>query len=293
MISRDLPIADYLGSKRISNHKLKTLAQKGARGFYIAHEQKRWAEDDTQAYLAGRAIEDALQRPAEFRAKYIAKPPTSTKEGNFSTKEGKAWRDEQKAKGLVILESSDARASEALIQTLEQCPISQALISASQEQVTLMHEEVPSRIGLPGLQSRPDWLNFDGCGASEWRPYSLDLKTTIALSQLSNWKTIMRFGYHRQAAMTRLCLELEGIDASAFRWLLLGAEKSFPYRWRVIEMPTALVEDGYRWCLRWLDVLEGYYSTGEWPLVESEIVMVNVPSWIEPSDDVEEESEAA
>lgn len=298
MITHDLSIEAYHQSKRVSTSKLKTLAGKGARAYYIAHEQSAWTEADTQAYLAGRAIEDALQRPAEFRAKYIARPQGM----KFTTTEGKAWRAAQEALGLEILDSQDGRASVALLETLEHCPTSQALMAAAEQQPTIVHEQVERWGALPGLQSRPDWMCADGCAESEWLPFTLDLKTTATLDMLSNWRTITRFGYHKQAAMMRLCLELEGVDVSCWRHLLLGAEKSFPYRWRVFELPLALVLDGYRWCVEQLDVLADHYATGEWPLVASEIVTVDVPPWVgmtaenesdegeEPADD---ESEAA
>ncbi len=278
MISTDLSIEDYLASKRASTHKLRTLAEKGARGYFIAHEQKRWSEEDTKAYLAGRAMEDALQRPDDFAAKYVAKPVGMS----FATKEGKVWRAEQQEKGLNILEGDDARAIEALIGTLESCPLAKALIEASQQQASLVHEK--TRWEIPGLQSRPDWLCLDACAASEWRPFELDLKTTITLGQLASGRAIVKYGYHKQAAMVRLALGLEGVDVSGFRYLLLGAEKVFPYRWRVVEVPSDLVDAGERWCIAQLDRLADHYVTGEWPLVESEIVTADVPSWFDESE---------
>lgn len=293
MITHELSIESYHASKRVSASKLKTFAGKGARAYYAAHEQRAWSEADTQAYRAGRAIEDALQRPVDFRAKYIAKP-----EGmSFATREGKAWRAEQAEKGLEILESQDARASEALLETLEHCPTSQALMGAAEAQPTIVHEQVKRWAPLPGLQARPDWMCADGCAESEWLPFTLDLKTTATLDMLASWRTITRFGYHKQAGMMRLCLELEGVDVSCWRHLLLGAEKSFPYRWRVFELPTALVLDGYRWCVEQLGLLAEHYATGEWPLVEGEIVTVQIPPWVggaadnDPEDGDEDEGD--
>lgn len=281
MISTDLPIEAYLASKRVSHHKLRTLAERGARGYWIKHEQHAYSDDDTKAFLAGRAMEDALQRPAEYAAKYVAKPSGMS----FATKEGKSWRSDQEAMGRAIVDGDDARAIEALIGTLECCPIAQTLIADSIPQATIYHDDaVRGRWDIPGIQSRPDWLCLEGSAASEWRPFALDLKTTATLKKLESGRAICGYGYHRQAAMVRLALEYEGVDVSAFRYLLLGAEKAFPYRWRVVEIPQALIDAGERWCVAQLDALAGHYATGEWPLVASEITVADVPAWLDESE---------
>jgi hypothetical protein len=280
MITTDLSIESYLGAKRVSHHKLRTLANRGARAYYIAHEQKQHSDEDTKAFLAGRAFEDALQRPSEYTARYVAKP-----EGmSFATKDGKAWRAEQEAKGLSIVEGDDARAIGALIETLDSCHTAKSLMAAATQQVTVLHDRVERWPSVPGLQSRPDWLCLDGSAASEWCPYALDLKTTRTLPELSSGRSIVKYGYHRQAAMVRLCLQLEGVDVSGFRYLLLGAEKQFPYRWQVIEVPSALIDVGQRWCEAQLDRLAEHYDTGEWPLVENDVVVADVPAWLDDSE---------
>jgi hypothetical protein len=281
MISTDLEIDAYLASKRASHHKLRTLATKGARGYYIAHEQRKHSEDDTKAFRTGRAFEDALQRPAEYKARYIAKP-----EGmSFATKDGKAWRAEQEAASLSIVEGEDARAIEALLGTLESCPTAQRLMADATPQVTIYHEDVVrGRWDIPGIQSRPDWLCLEGSAASAWRPYAYDLKTTKSLADLCSGRAIVKYGYHRQAAMVRMCLDYEGVDVSGFRYLLLGAEKGFPHRWGVIEVPQQLIDVGQRWCEAQLDRLAEHYATGEWPLVSSEVLVADVPAWLDESE---------
>lgn len=276
MIAGLLSIHDYHASKRVSSSRLRTFEQKGARGYYIAHEQREWTPDDTAAFRTGRAAEDALQRPDDYRSKYIAKPDGMS----FSTREGKVWRTERQAEGLTILDTDDARAIEALAQTLDECPTARALMQAGAQQPSILHDQVARWPAVPGVQARPDWLCLEGCPASEWRPFVLDMKTTSTLAQLATGRSIIKYSYHRQAAMVRLCLELEGVDTTGLRFLLLGAEKAFPHRWRVIEIPVELVDDGHHWCVRQLEKLNEHYELGEWPLVETEIVTADVPAWL-------------
>lgn len=287
MITLDLPIEDYLASKRVSHHKMRTLESCGPRAYWIRHEQHKHTPEDTKAFLAGRAMEDALQRPADFQARYIAKPQGMS----FATKEGKAWRTEQQEKGLEVLDGEDARAIEALLSTLESCPMAKVLMGAASAQATIFHDDVRDSWNVPGLQSRPDWLCLDGCAASDWRPYCLDLKTTSKLQQLASGRSILGYGYHRQGGAVRMCLKREGVDLSHFRYLLLGAEKAFPYRWRVFEVPISLLLEGEAWCGAQLDTLSQHYTDGHWPLVTSEIVMADVPRWHEGDSD--DDSEAA
>lgn len=285
MISHDMDIDTYLASKRASHHKLRTLASKGPRAYYIAHEQRAHSDEDTKAYLAGRAMEDALQRPAEYTSRYVAKP-----EGmSFATRDGKTWRADKEARGLSIVDGEDARAIESLLQTLDVCHTARRFMVDATPQATIYHERL-TRWDIPGIQSRPDWLSLEGSAVSEWRPYALDLKTTKSLSDLSSGRAILKYGYHRQAAMVRMCLDLEGVDVEGFRYLLLGAEKAFPHRWSVIEVPPQLIDVGEHWCVEQLGRLEQHYATGDWPLVLSEVVMADVPAWLLSSG---EDSEAA
>lgn len=282
MIVDDIDISDYHRSPRVSAHKLKTLQSKGPRGYYMAHVQGSWREADKDAYVVGRALEDRLQRPTFFDAHYAHKP-----EGmNFSTKEGKAWKAERLAEKKEILDADDVATIATLVETLDQSPKAQALIAAAQAQLSIVHKETPWA-SLPGLQARPDWLCLKGCAESEWRPFSLDLKSTLTLPELSSGRSILKYGYHRQAACVELCLQLEGVDVSGFRHLLLAAEKAFPHRWRVVELPPRLVAYGMRWVVERLAELEGYYERGEWPLVESEFVTADVPSWLDESEAAE------
>lgn len=280
MISADLAIDSYLASKRASHHKLRTFAELGPRGYFMAIEQHKWSQEDTKAFLEGRATEDALQRPAEYAAKYITKPAGM----NFSTKEGKAWRAEKQTLGLNIVEGETARAIESLVQTIDVCPVAQSLIQSANMQVTVCHDDVSDRWNVPGIQCRPDWLGLDGSAATEWAPYALDLKKTDHLYRLSSGRSIIKYGYNRQAAMVRMCLEREGVDISGFRYLLLGAETSFPYRWQVVEIPTLLIDKGQVWCERQLDRLSEHYTVGEWPLVSAQITVADIPAWLDDSE---------
>lgn len=283
----ELPIEQYLASARLSHSPLKAYAEMGAQGFYRRYVQRSWSPDDTKHFLAGRACEDALQRPEQYAAKYIAKP----KGMHFGRTEGKAWKAEQEAKGLEIVESADSYAIEGLKETLQSCPVAMGLIEAASMQMTIAHDD--SSWGVPGLQSRPDWMGLRGCAESDFYPYVLDLKTTKSLTDLASGKAVRNNGYHRQAAMVRECLRLEGVDVRHLRYFLLGAEKAFPYRWQVFELTPRLIDEGWSWCETQLEALGRHFASGEWPLVSQDVVTVDVQRWGVVDDGEDDESEAA
>ena len=357
-IIHDLEISEYHRSKRVSHSKLKTLASKGPRGYFMAHEQGSWREDDKDAYLVGRALEDALQRPTFFAEHYITKPAgmnLNSTEGklwrafvtgsialldvsytlmvnavrlcmtdvvayqaqhvvkpagmSFGSKEGKAWKAEQGDRVILdaddwasvmrlasvlgaressapqeVLDADDMLTVQTLLETLEQSPIAQGLIAAATPQLSIVHDSVEAYPHLPGMQARPDWLCLEGCPESDFCPFTLDLKSTLTLPELSSGRSVIKYGYHSQAANVEQLLRYEGVDVSGMRHFLLGAEKSFPHRWRVIELPRQLVFAGDAWCKRQLSELNGCYARGEWPLVPTELVMADVPAWLEESE---------
>lgn len=362
MITDAIGIDAYHRAKHVSHSKLKTLASKGPRGYFMAHVQGSWREDDKDSYLVGRALEDAVQRPRYFAEHYVQKPAGmnfGSKEGkvwravttgtaneldqecaalarilrdawlgpdyyanhyaakpegmSFANKEGKAWKAEQGAKTILssdeadsiarliellpgqpqvhreVLDADDMLTVQTLVETLDQCPIAKGLIAAAEPQLSIMHDRIEAYPELPGMQARPDWLCLNGCAESGWRPFTLDLKSTLTLPELSSGRSILKYGYHSQAANVETLLKLDGVDVADMRHFLLGAEKTFPHRWRVIELPRRLVSVGDAWCKRQLSELNGYYARGEWPLVPCELVEADVPRWL---DDAESEEAA-
>jgi hypothetical protein len=275
VILRDLEIHAYHESSRISNSKLHTLEDKGPRGFKLAHIDRAWSREDTEAFQAGRITEDLIQRPWTLE-RYVVRP-----EGmDFRKPEGKAWKKEQLAAGREVVEAGAITTAKACIATLPEHPYCQALVADAEMQLTVAHDKLAQWPHVPGLQCRPDWLCIEGAAASEWRPYSLDLKTTGDFDSLCFGKGLTNFGYHRQAALARLCLALEGVAGwREFKFFLLVAEKAFPQRWCVVEIPDELLDRGERWAMRQLTRLDAFYARNEWPLVESEHVVAPVPKW--------------
>lgn len=285
----ELPIEAYLASARLSHSPLKVFAELGPNGFYRSRVQREWSPEDTKHYVMGRACEDALQRPEQYAQRYIAKP----KGMSFATKEGKAWKAEQEAAGLEIVDSTEARAIEALKETLQANEMARELIAAASMQMTIAHDnDGEGAHYMPGIQSRPDWLGLRGCAASDFYPYVLDLKTAKSLGDLASGTAVRNNGYHRQAAMVRKCLALEGVDVRNLRYFLLGAEKSFPYRWQVFELTPRLIDEGERWCDEQLRALAKHFASGEWPLITQQLVTVDVQRW-GAQDDSEDEDDSS
>jgi hypothetical protein len=134
-------------------------------------------------------------------------------------------------------------------------------------------------------QARPDWYSSKPCKLTD-APYTCDLKST---DDLSNWydphdpdsdvagRAIIRFGYHRQAALAHMLLREEtGKDTDQF---LIVSEKEYPHRCAVIQLQADWIAAGLREVERDLAALANCYAKLEWELSPAGIIRPTVPSW--------------
>lgn len=291
MIIYDEPIEQYHCAPQLSNSKLVDFAVRGPRFFAARHVTRTSPPLPSKEHqIFGQAFEDLLCEPDTIRQKYALKPKDMT----FSTKEGKAWRAEQEAAGRKIIKEGELDAMYGMRQAFFENETAVAMVRAARQQATIRAPYA----GTPGLQARPDWLCLEGCAATGFEPYSLDLKTTAKLPSLTSGRSVADLRYDCQASIVRETLRLEGHHIRSF---LLACEKSAPYRCVVIELPPAWTGLGWAWAERQLARLAVHYRTNEWPRVPAELVRLpeEPPRYLaKRSDEIEvdeddDESEAA
>lgn len=231
-IIRNQPISTYLSSERISAHKLKTLAELGPRGYYLTHISRIISKPRTPEMVFGSFFEDLIQRPATFKDEHLIRPPglnmTETKKDPRvnAFKEISKTRDHIKHEEYeVMLEMAAAFAEH---------PEVMSLLHGAEQQVTLTGE----MYGL-SCQSRPDWVHFAGCSLTDYRPYTLDLKTTDDITFFA-YNAEKKFSYDMQAAMVRHLMEENGYPESA--QFNIVVEKSLPHRVAVVEYRRATLD---------------------------------------------------
>lgn len=283
-ISYAIGIDEYHSSEYVSTSKLRDFASRGARFYHAKHVSRTSAEEpDSDALVFGRVLEDLVQGRGFDGAEYVVKPEGMT----FATKEGKAWRAAQQAAGKSIVSADDMQRMSSMREALADNETALDMIRACKAQPTLTAEYA----GTPGIQARPDWLSADGCLASGYAPFSLDLKSTRSLAKLANGRGVIEYGYHCQAGLVRRLLEANGVRGS--RCFLMACEKAIPFRCQVIEVTPEWLDAGWRWCERQLSKLAKHYQANEWPRVSQELVQLPPPpAWIDEDVNVEEESAA-
>lgn len=220
----ELPIAEYHRSapQWLSKTSLRDFRSHGPAWWkmaYIDHSIERPAPGGAEQ---GQALDCYLTEGAgAYAERYVIRP-----EGmNFTTKEGKAWREAQGGK-LILSQEDAAILAEAVaaVRSLYCWPE----IEAAQAQLTLRRNS--AALGL-GIQSRPDWVDIK-------RGIVWDLKKTRDLEIFG--KQAIDLGYHLQAAIAGWCLAGESIGLE--HAYLVAVEWERGARARVYEIPQEVLQ---------------------------------------------------
>lgn len=273
----DEDLAAYHADPAVSNGKIRDFDQLGPKGFYLRHVRHEAPRKDAAALMAGRAFETFLFEPRLFDGHFAVKPQGC----NFTKPEWKAWKKEQEAARRTIIDRDDFLAFEHMAAAVHDCGSARSLLEGCAAQPT-WRTDWP---GLPGLQSRPDMANLAGCPISDFRPYTVDLKTTRSLNELVEQKraadipvggrSLIRYGYHTQAATVRMS---SGVGDLVH--YLIVAEKAFPCRAIVLELPPVFVDIGERWVIEKIAELADHYQSDHWPLTREDLIVVQPPAWL-------------
>lgn len=262
-----IPIDRYHANKRVSSSMLKTFNALGARGYELRHIMNQDPMPQTKPMLIGIAYEDKVCGRAE---PIIIDGDGRTTGVKAQKAEAEAKNEERVAEGLaphpIFTGKGASEVSEFMSRSyanyLKNNEATE-LVGQCVEQPTLFG----SYPGLPGLQARPDWGNTDGVFP--------DLKVTEDLE--SFMQKFVRFDYHVQAALVRRCAREMGIEQTTHMHIV--AERRFPFRVQVMDIPEELVQIGEARLERSLEALAACYRRDEWPLCAQRIVM-RVPAWM-------------
>lgn len=123
-----------------------------------------------------------------------------------------------------------------------------------------------------GLRFRPDWLTeFDG------RPVCVDLKTTVNADPAEFGRSVVKFGYHQQAAWYLAGLAAHAIDEA--RFLFVCVEKAAPHLVSVIELDAEALTEGAYLNRQAIDLYAECTATGIWPAYGTGIHTIGLPAW--------------
>lgn len=262
--SLDVSLEDYHASPRLGANKLKTFEQLGAYGFYTKHVLRSTPETkNREALIFGQVFEDIVQGRG-----FNADGKLVIKDREFRSNEDKKWRDAHLAAGRSFVTEEELDSCMAMRAALEENETAVEMVNACVKQVTL-RGPFP---GTPGIQSRPDYLSAEGCLASGYAPFSLDLKSAQSLSDITSGRGVIKYRYDAQGSICR-----QAWDVLGSRHFLLVCEKTIPFRCQVVELTPEWLDQGWRWTERQLIRLRGHYASGLWPRVERELIALPTP----------------
>ena len=221
----------------------------------------REEQNDTPAMAFGRAVHMLLlEGPECFKAHYVIRP-----EGlNFSTKEGKAWRDAQTAE---ILTADDAIKIAQMVAAITEHPQARRAFMDGLSERSLIWRDPLTGIWL---KARPDWLPNS-------LPFVPNYKTA-ASARPDDWvKTAADLGYHQSAALTVDAMK-SVLDREVVPYFVVQ-EKEPPYVVTVCMLQDTDIQWGRLLNRRALDTLARCLETGVWPGYASEAVECRLPGW--------------
>lgn len=256
-----IPDATYHAIDRISNSGLSRVKRS------LAHYRYSSLSASSDALIFGRAFHAANLTPKEFEEQFV------TFDGDRRTKEGKdAWAKMVEQYGENVLKQGDLETILAMRISVFGNPTAKALLES----------EGPTELSLL-------W-NCEGVDAKaridKYIPEGgilVDLKTTRNAHPEAFAKSIVSYGYHRQAAFYLYAAASAGLAAN--RFLFVAIEKEKPYGCGVYELSYNAIMQGHAEILELIAAYKDALETDEWPSYGTDVITLDLPRWAQTEDE--------
>lgn len=261
---RDMPPERYHATNAMSAGGLKRMKQSPAHFYGMQLDPNRPEPGDpTPAMKNGTLVHTALFEPDQVAARYVVKP-----EGmNFSTKEGKAWRD---AQTLEIVEDAQMRTALAQAAAVRAVPDLAALLADGYGEASAFWID-PETGEL--CKCRPDWTSPAGDGV-----ILVDGKTCQDAGPDGFGRAIWNMDYHLQAAWYSDGFEAAtGLRVHGF--VFAAVESAWPHVAAPYMLGDDVLDAARRENRRLLNRYAECKRTGIWPGYASAIQLINLPAW--------------
>lgn len=179
----DVPFKDYLSRPGWGSSDLAAM-RRGPPARVVWERQHR--EEDSEAMLLGRFVHCALLTPDLLDSTYVCKPQGMT----FSTREGKAWRDAQKAE--IVPFDAYTTGGNIVHAVLGKKPARESIEAASHVEASLLWN---CPLSSEECKGRPDWIEdryiYDLKVSRYADGHALGLRAFYAgwMHQLSHYRT--------------------------------------------------------------------------------------------------------
>jgi len=252
----DVPAVDYHSWKLASYSSLNLLAKSPAHLAYVRENP----DVQTPAQVVGEAIHMAVLQPLLFPLRFLISPAM--------TKASKVYKDlVAENPGLTVLTHDEAVHIEKVATAVRAHPTVSKLLSHPNG------IEVSGVFELAGVRCkmRCDLIN-------ERFSTVLDLKTTTDASEKAFLRSIVNYGYHRQAAMY-----LDGWAALGKpyqHFLIISIEKEPPHGIALYRLSNAFIEQGRKELRQLLTTYADCEKSDKWPSYPATVTELNPPKWL-------------
>ena len=265
-IYTNVAFKDYLAIEAISNSYLGRLAECPAKALVPS--------EDTPSLIIGRAVHKAvLEGQDAFNAEFAIGPEVD-KRTKAGKEEWAAFEAENQSK--VILKKEDSDKVLCVANAVFRHPWASKLLADGVAEQTIIFQDFDS--GLL-CKARPDCLPDEG------KRTMVDLKTTRGAGGKAFTRSIIDYGYARQAAFY-----LDGMNAirkgtlkNTFfdLFVFIAVETETPYRVEVYALSSDFIEYGRAEYQRLLKVEIECRKAGTYPHYSNEgIVEIYKPGWL-------------
>lgn len=256
-----MSFTDYLAAPAISNSGLKLLRKSPAH-FRAGQDP---AAPQKPSLRRGSLLHTLVLEPQTLLERYRVKP-----EGmNFSTKAGRAWRDET-PQGVEIVTDAEFKAATRQAAHLRAVPEIAALLDSGEAEVSFFWVDPGTGASC---RARADWVFRTGDGV-----ILLDLKTTECAEPDAFAKACARYGYHMQATWYSDGWRLATGD-NVLGFVFGAVESGWPHVAAPYMLDDDSTERGRGECRRLLDLLKKCQDTDCWPGYVDTVTPISIPPW--------------
>jgi hypothetical protein len=254
MIIYDESHTDYHANPAIGS-TLAKLARKSLRLFADVHTGLAPAID-RPAFQVGRIIHLRVLEPDRYAA-------TVKTEGPINEKTGKSYGRDTQAFAKWQAENPEIIVVDPFMDTMcERMPDAIKDVFRDGKPEVSIRTEYNDFLTV---QARPDWLR----GGDIW-----DLKT---IDDVDKWEgAVRRLDYWFSAGWYQMTMRADGLKPGAWRWIF--AEKSWPYRWRVVRMSQAYLDHAHEEACKIADALSVAFEEDDWGDDQPDEIVAELPT---------------
>lgn len=250
----------YFADKSLSKSAIDLLLECPAR--YKAWLDGDEEEKDSDALRFGSMCHLLCLQPELFDSQY------AMTDLNLATKEGKAWKASL-PEGLEVVKGKDVEKAMYMADAVRSHWQVEHLFAnphVCEQAIFWTYNGVPCKAKPDIVSVLPDGRRIIG-----------DLKTTDSANPKHCERSIMKYGYYRQAAWYLSGMEFSGQPCDAFVFIFV--EKTRPHLITCFEMSEDALKLGMRECDKAVTILKDCQEKNLWPCYTKDILTFELPEW--------------